>query len=71
MVTAVLRKSGNSYVVTIPREEIERQQLKEGDTLAVEVTPVEIRPRMREDVRKAFEESWKRNEEGLRYLADR
>ena len=66
-----LRKAGNSYVVTIPKEEVERRNLQEGQLLAVDVQPVEVRPVMSPELRAAFEMSWQRNERGYRYLADR
>ena len=66
-----LRRVGNSYVVTIPKDEIERQGLNEGQLLAVHVQPAEMRPVLSDPVREAFEESWQRNEEGYRYLKDR
>ena len=68
MIWQKLRKVGNSYVVTIPKEEVERQKLREGQLLAVEVQPAEIRPVPSPALREAFEESWKRNEAGYRYL---
>lgn len=71
VITAKLRKTGNSYVVTIPREEIERQQLREGQLLAVEVRPVEIRPTLAPDLAESVERVWRDNEPGLRYLAGR
>jgi antitoxin component of MazEF toxin-antitoxin module len=70
MIWQKLRKVGNSYVVTIPKEEVERQNLREGQLLAIEVQPVEIRPVLSPDLRKAFEESWQRNEPGYRHLAE-
>jgi putative addiction module antidote len=70
MIWQKLRKVGNSYVVTIPKEEIERQNLKEGQMLAIEVQPVEIRPVPSPALRQAFEESWRRNEAAYRYLAE-
>ncbi len=70
MIQQKLRRQGNSYVVTIPREEIERQHLKEGQLLLIDVQPVEIRPVLRPELRAAFEESWKRNEAGYRALVD-
>jgi putative addiction module antidote len=66
-----LRKVGNSYVVTIPKDEVERRGLREGQLLAIEVEPVEVVPMMSPEVLKAFNESWSRNEEAYRYLADR
>jgi putative addiction module antidote len=71
MIQQKLRKVGNSYVVTIPRDEVERLGLTEGQLLAVEVQPIEMRPVMRPEVREAFEASWKRSEAAYRYLADR
>ncbi len=70
MILQKLRKVGNSYVVTIPKEEVERQKLEEGQLLTVEIHPAEIRPAMSPELRKAFEESWQRNEPGYRYLAE-
>ncbi|MDQ3327472.1 MAG: hypothetical protein M3506_02985 [Chloroflexota bacterium] len=66
-----LRRSGNSYVVTIPKHEVERQQLQEGQLLAIEAHPAEVRLALSPEVRAAYGESWKRNEAGYRYLADR
>lgn len=70
MIVQRLRKVGNSYVVTIPREEVERRGLVEGQMLAVEVQPVELRPVMRPQVRQAFEESWRQHEAAYRHLAE-
>ena len=71
MIQQKLRKVGNSYVVTIPRKEIERQHLAEGQLVAVEIQALEVQPVMSDDVRAAFEASWRRNESGYRYLAGR
>ena len=71
MIYQKLRKVGNSYVVTIPREEVEKQHLQEGQILAVHVQPAEIRPVLSDAVREAFEQSWRDNEAGYRYLAGR
>ena len=38
-----LRKVGNSYVVTIPKDTIDRFKLKEGDYLAMELDTNEIK----------------------------
>jgi len=37
-----LRKVGNSYVVTVPKDTIDRFNLKEGDYLAIDFDPSEI-----------------------------
>ena len=64
-----LRKVGNSYVVTIPKEEVRRRGLREGQLLAVEIQPLEVRPTLRPELQEAFEESWARHEAAYRYLA--
>lgn len=71
MITAKLRRSGHSFIVTVPKDEVERLALKEGQTVAVEVRPVEVRPILAPDLREAFEASWEHNEAGYRYLAGR
>lgn len=73
MFVSKLRKVGNSYVVTVPREEVERLGVSEGQPLAVEARPaaVEVKPRLIPELREAFEASWRRNEAGYRYLAGR
>lgn len=70
-VTQRLRKAGHSYVVTVPREEVERLHLTEGQLLTVEVHPVELRPVLDPELRAAFEASWNSNAAGYLYLADR
>src|SRR5574341_1991473 len=51
-----LRKRGNSYVVTIPKEEVERLNLQVGQLLLIHIQRAEIS----DEIRKAMEESWKR-----------
>lgn len=38
-----LRKVGNSYVVTIPKDTIDRFKLQEGDFLAIDIDIDEIK----------------------------
>ena len=71
MIQQRLRKVGNSFVVTIPKDEVERRDLHDGDLLGVEVTLLEIRPALRPELQSAFAESWDRSEAAYRYLADR
>ncbi len=71
MTTAKLRRVGNSYVVTIPKEEVERLRLHEGDTLSVEVRRLVLKPEVAPDVRAAFEESWELDQVAYEYLRDR
>ena len=71
MIKQQLRKVGNSYVVTVPKEEVERRGWQEGQLLALQLTELEVRPVLGDDLREAIEERWERNEEALRYLAGR
>ncbi len=71
MITQQLRKVGNSYVVTVPKDEVERQGWQEGQLLALQLTALEVRPVLGDDLREAIEDRWERNEEALRYLAGR
>ncbi|MGH2559815.1 MAG: hypothetical protein ACRDJH_12180 [Thermomicrobiales bacterium] len=68
MIQQVLRRAGNSYVVTIPKDEVERRGLQEGQLLGIEITPLEIRPVLRAELRRAFDASWQRNEAAYRFL---
>jgi len=63
-----IRKVGNSYVVTIPKEEMRRRGLKDGQLVAVDVQPLSIRPELPPDVAAAFEASWAQNEAIYRAL---
>ncbi|MCD6031583.1 MAG: hypothetical protein K0S78_3757 [Thermomicrobiales bacterium] len=71
MITGVLRKEGTEYVVTVPKEEVERRGWQEGQLLAVQITEIELPPVLGDDLRAAIDERWERNEEALRYLAGR
>jgi antitoxin component of MazEF toxin-antitoxin module len=71
VITQQLRKVGNSYVVTVPKEEVERRGWQEGQLLALQLTELEVRPVLGDDLREAIEERWNRNVEALRYLAGR
>jgi antitoxin component of MazEF toxin-antitoxin module len=70
MIWQKLLKVGDSYVVTIPKEEVERLNLHEGQLLAIEIHPSEIDSAISTDLGMAFDESWQRNEPGYRYLAE-
>jgi antitoxin component of MazEF toxin-antitoxin module len=71
MFTQQLRKTGNSYVVTIPKEEVERRGWQVGQLLAVQVNEVEVRPVLSPELQTIVDELFERHEEALRYLADR
>jgi antitoxin component of MazEF toxin-antitoxin module len=69
MITGKLRKSGNSFIVTVPRDEIERLGLSEGQLVTVEVRPAEVRPVLAADLREAFQIEFRNGREALQYLA--
>lgn len=69
MFTAKLRRSGNSFIVTVPRDEIERMGLEEGQLVMLEVRPAEVRPVLAADLREAFDIEFERGREALDYLA--
>jgi bifunctional DNA-binding transcriptional regulator/antitoxin component of YhaV-PrlF toxin-antitoxin module len=66
MITQQLRKVGNNYVVTVPKDDVERQGWHEGQILAVHLRALELQPILGDDLREAIEERWERNEEALR-----
>ncbi|HUY75886.1 MAG TPA: AbrB/MazE/SpoVT family DNA-binding domain-containing protein [Ktedonobacterales bacterium] len=71
MVIQRVRRVGNSFVVTIPKEEMERQGLAEGDEIALEVRKVVVRPQMSPEARAAFERSLETYAADYEYLKDR
>ena len=71
MISQKLRKVGNSYVVTIPKAGVAGRGSREGQLVAIEVQPLEVRPVGSADLSKAFDESWERNKAGYQYLAGR
>ena len=71
MIVQQLRKSGNSYVVTVPKEEVERRGWREGQHLAIELTEVELRPTLPPDLQEIVDKNWEKNLPALRYLAGR
>jgi antitoxin component of MazEF toxin-antitoxin module len=66
---STLRKSGNSIVVSIPREELERVGVQIGEQVSVEIRPLDIRPRLAADLREAAKIELERSHDALDYLA--
>jgi antitoxin component of MazEF toxin-antitoxin module len=66
-----VRRSGNSLVVTIPKEEVERLGLREGQLVAVDVTPLETRPVLPPDLQEIIDRQGEAMKPALRWLADR
>jgi antitoxin component of MazEF toxin-antitoxin module len=71
VITQQLRKVGNSYVVTVPKDEVERQGWQEGQLLALQLTALEVRPVLRAELREIVDELLDEHEDALRYLAGR
>jgi putative addiction module antidote len=71
MIAQQLRKVGNSYVVTIPKDEVERRGWQEGQLLALQLTELQVRPILRPELQEIVEELLDEHQDALRYLADR
>ena len=71
MIMQQLRKSGNSFIVTIPKDEVERRGWQEGQLLGVQLTELELRPVLGPELGKVVDELLDEHEDALRYLADR
>ena len=69
MIVSKLRKSGNSFIITVPREEVERLHLKEGQLVALEVRQVDVRPRLAPHLEAMADELIDKHAPALRYLA--
>jgi bifunctional DNA-binding transcriptional regulator/antitoxin component of YhaV-PrlF toxin-antitoxin module len=69
MIQQALEKAGDKFVVTIPKEEVERYGLKEGQLLGLYVVQLEGRPVMRPGLQAALDRSWERNADVYRELA--
>jgi putative addiction module antidote len=73
MITAKIREQGNSYVVTIPREAMEKYDLHKGDT--VSFTPQKLETEttyvLSPELQRIADETFEKYREALEYLADR
>jgi antitoxin component of MazEF toxin-antitoxin module len=71
MFTTQLRKVGNSWVVTVPREELDRLGIPDGATVTVEVREarVSVEPVLAADLREASDRALEKTRRGLEYLA--
>lgn len=65
---STLRRNGNSIVVTVPREEMERVGAHEGEIVDVQIRPVDIRPRLTPDLQAALSIELANGREALEYL---
>ena len=73
MIVQTLRKHGNSFVLTVPKDEVDRRGWQEGQRLGFDPVEVEVeyRTKMRPQIREAFDATWDEDEAAMRYLADR
>ena len=71
MIMQQLRKSGNSYIVTIPKDEVERRGWQEGQLLGLQLIELEVRPVLSPELAEVVDELLDEHEDALRYLADR
>jgi antitoxin component of MazEF toxin-antitoxin module len=71
MFTTQLRKVGNSWVVTVPRSEMETLGIPEGATVTVEVREahVSVEPVLAADLREASAWALQKGRRGLESLA--
>lgn len=71
MLVQRVRRQGNSLGLTIPKEEVERLGLQDGDLVAVSVNRVQVQVQLPEDVREATEAVLREFKSDLDYLRDR
>jgi antitoxin component of MazEF toxin-antitoxin module len=69
MITRI-RRSGNSFIIRIPREEMERVGLEVDDYVLVELRPADVRPKLAADLMDAVEAEIPLSVDAFRLLAD-
>ncbi len=65
-----IRRSGNSFVIRVPREEMERIGVEEGEPVSVEIRAVDVRPRLPKDLRPAVDTEIANSASAFQRLAD-
>ena len=68
---ATVRRAGSSLIVTIPKAEVARLGIQEGDLVSLDIQRLEVRPALRPELRQHADASWEYNQEAHRYLASR
>ena len=71
MVTQQIRKVGNSYVITIPKAEMERLNMREGEYVTAEFTRLEIRPVLDPEIRESLDRNREALSSVMHYLKDK
>lgn len=67
---AQIRRAGNSLVIRLPREELEREGIAIDEYVSVDLHAIAITPRVPTDLRAAFEAEVARGDEAFARLAD-
>jgi antitoxin component of MazEF toxin-antitoxin module len=68
VVIQTVRKRGSSYVVTIPKEEVARLGLKDGDFVSLELCKVSIKPELSRDLRETVDDVFDQYRDAFDYL---
>ena len=71
MIQGKIRKQGNSFVVTIPRHEMEHYHLSEGDEIAFTPTRMETVPVLDPKLQKIADDLFVDYKDVFEYLAER
>ena len=73
LIASTIRRTGDTFVVTIPADEMGARGLEEGQMVGFDPVPVEsdTPPAVRTAVQEAIDAVARENEAGLRHLATR
>ncbi len=71
MITQRVRKNGSSLALTIPKEEVERLGLQDGDLVVMQLNKAEVRIQLPDDIRSIAEDVLRDHAGDIAYLADR
>ncbi len=71
MFHATIRKSGGAFEVVIPDDVVQRLELIEGQIVAIQVTPIEPDPAVRERITDILDKTAERSAPVMEYLKDK
>lgn len=71
VITQQLRKVGNSYVLTVPKAEVERLQVAEGDFVQMDLSKMVLKPVLNPEIQQLFNEDLSILTPMLEYLKDK
>jgi antitoxin component of MazEF toxin-antitoxin module len=69
MITTI-RRSGNSFVIRVSREEMERIGVEEGEYVSVEIRALDVRPRLPKHLRDSVDAEIPLSKRAFKRLAD-